>query len=50
MEDLWNVQNSEIDVNDFADIAEYKRYLKRFTQDEEQENRRRLLYGGEKKE
>lgn len=50
MEDLWNVQNSGVDVNDFADIAEYKRYLKRFCQDEEQENRRRLLFGEEKNE
>lgn len=50
MEDLWNVQNSGVDVDDFADNAEYQRYLKRFCHDEEQKNRRRLLFGEKKKE
>lgn len=45
MEDLWCVQNCGIDVNDFADFAEYKRFLDRFNREEETEHRRRLLYG-----
>lgn len=45
MEDLWCVQKSGIDIDDFADMAEYKKFLQRFTQDEEQKHRRRLLYG-----
>jgi len=45
MEDLWCVQGSGIDVNDFADMAEYKRFLKRFCQEEEKKNQRQLLYG-----
>lgn len=49
MEDLWNVQNSGVDVEDFADLAEYKRFLDRFSKDEEQDNRRRLLFGEENK-
>lgn len=49
MEDLWYVQNSGVDVDDFADIAEYKRFLERFSQNEEQDNRRRLLFGEKKK-
>jgi hypothetical protein len=47
MEDLWRVQTSGIDVDDFADIAEYKRFLRRFNSDEEQDNRRRILFGDE---
>ena len=49
MEDLWYVQNSGVDVDDFADNAEYKRFLERFSQNEEQDNRRRLLFGEKKK-
>ena len=45
MEDLWCVQNAGIDVEDFADIVEYKRFLERFSKDEEKQNRRKLLYG-----
>lgn len=45
MEDLWCIQNSGIDVNDFADFAEYKRFLDRFNREEESAHRRRLLYG-----
>ena len=48
MEDLWCVQNSGIDVEDFADFAEYKRFLERFCKDEEEDHRRRLLFGEEK--
>ena len=45
MEDLWCVQNAGIEIEDFADIAEYKRFLERFSEDEEKQNRRKLLYG-----
>ncbi len=45
MEDLWCVQNSGVDIDEFSDIAEYKRFLKRFCDDEEKENKRKLLYG-----
>lgn len=42
MEDLWNVMNSTIEAEDFADMAEYKRYLDRFCKDEETLHQRRL--------
>ena len=45
MEDLWCVQDAGIEVEDFADIVEYKRFLERFNEDEEKQNRRKLLYG-----
>lgn len=45
MEDLWRVQSSGIEMEDVADIAEYRRFLKRFCNDEEDLNRRKLLYG-----
>ena len=44
MEDLWNVQNSTIETEDFADMVEYKRYLDRFCKDEETLHQRSLLY------
>ena len=47
MEDLWCAQNAGIDLEDFADTAEYKRFLERFCNDEEKEHRHRLLYGEE---
>ncbi len=47
MEDLWCVQNSGIEVDDYADAAEYKRFLERFCNDEEQGHRNRLLFGDE---
>ena len=50
MEDLWCMESSGIDIEDFADMAEYKRFLKRFSNDEENKNRRRLLYGETKEE
>jgi hypothetical protein len=43
MEDLWNVQNSTIEAQDFTDMVEYKRYLDRFCKDEETRHQRRLL-------
>lgn len=49
MEDLWKIQNSAIEVEDFANMVEYKRYLDRFMKDEEQRNLRRFLYGDEGK-
>ena len=45
MEDLWRVKNAGVDLKDFADYAEYKRFLKRFSEEEEQVNRRHYLYG-----
>ena len=47
MEDLWRVQDSAIEVEDFADIVIFKRFLDRFCKDEEDNHRRRLLYGNE---
>ncbi len=47
MEDLWCVQGSGVDIDEFADMAEYKRFLERFCKDEEKENRRKLLYRDE---
>ena len=44
MEDLWSVQNSGIEVEDFADLAEYKRFVERFCDEEENGHQRRLLY------
>lgn len=49
MEDLWNIRNSAIEVEDFADMVEYQRYLDRFCKDEETQHQRRLLYGDEDK-
>lgn len=47
MEDLWKVQDSDIEVENFADIVIFKRFLDRFCKDEEDNHRRRLLYGDE---
>ena len=47
MENLWCVQDSAIEVDDYADEAEYKRFLDRFCNDEEQGHRSRLLFGEE---
>ncbi len=47
MEDLWRIQKSGVDIEDLADYVEYRRFLKRFCDDEEQNNRRRYLYGEE---
>ena len=45
MEDLWRVQGSGINVDEIADIAEYRQFLKRFNAEEENDHRRRLLFG-----
>jgi hypothetical protein len=47
MEDLWRVQDSAIEVEAFADIVIFKRFLDRFCKDEDDNHRRRLLYGDE---
>ena len=47
MEDLWRVRDSALEVNDFDDIVEFKRFLNRFCKDEENAHRRRLLFGYE---
>lgn len=44
MEDLWRVQGSGIDVNELADSAQFRRLIARFRVNEEQVNRRKLLY------
>jgi len=44
MENLWCVQDSAIEVDDYADAAEYKRFLERFCDEEEQGLRGRLLF------
>jgi hypothetical protein len=49
MEDLWIVQNSAIEAENFADMVEYKRYLERFNKEEEKRHQSRLLYGVEDK-
>lgn len=48
MEDLWRVLRSGIDLGDFANMAEYKRYLNRFNKEEEYEHRRKLLFANMK--
>lgn len=50
MEDLWCVQSSGIELEEFADNAEYKRFLQRFCNEEEKDNRRRLLFGEDNSE
>ena len=45
MENLWCVQDSAIEVDDYADAAEYKRFLERFSDEEEQRHRSSLLFG-----
>jgi len=44
MEDVWRVLNWGVDRKNFADKAENKRLLQRFTANEETENRRKLLF------
>lgn len=44
MEDLWRVKNSGIDIDSFADMAEYNQYLKRFSENEEQLDQKKLFY------
>jgi hypothetical protein len=45
MEDLWKLRDMSYRLKDVADIAEYDRMLKRFREQEERDNRDRLLYG-----
>ena len=47
MEDLWRVNSSGIDLENFADMAEYKLYLERFRKEEEKQHRDNLLYGND---
>ena len=49
MEDLWVINSSGVDIDEFADVTEYKRFLERFCNDEEKDNQRRLLYGEKNK-
>ncbi|MBW2450825.1 MAG: hypothetical protein JRF07_00550 [Deltaproteobacteria bacterium] len=44
MEDLWYLNSCGVDIDDIADLAEYKKLLERFNIDEERENQRRLLF------
>ncbi len=48
MEDLWRMRKAGVDVEDFADHAEYRQFLRRFCADEEQAHTRQLLYGDER--
>ncbi|MEJ2198443.1 MAG: hypothetical protein P8X54_07745 [Desulfuromonadales bacterium] len=41
------MQDSAIEIEDYADAAEYKRFLERFCDDEEQGHRSRLLLAEE---
>ena len=45
MEDLWRIRSAMLDTDDLADQATYQRFLRRFRCEEEEEHRRRLLYG-----
>jgi hypothetical protein len=45
MEDLWRVKSSAVDMKDLADLAQYRRFLERFWQEETDDNMNRLLYG-----
>jgi hypothetical protein len=45
MEDLWKLRDMSYRLNDVADKAEYDRMLKRFREQEERDNRDKLLYG-----
>ena len=45
MEDLWKLRDMGYRLKDGADKAEYDRMLKRFREQEERDNRDRLLYG-----
>ena len=47
MENLWKEQFSAIGVEAFANIVDFKRFLARFCKEEENNHRRRLLYGEE---
>jgi len=48
MEDLWRMQKMQYQLADWADRAEYARLLRRFRQEEEQNNRSQLLFAGER--
>lgn len=45
MEDLWKLNNLDYRIDTVADRAEYNRMIKRFREEEERENRKRLLFG-----
>ena len=45
MEDLWRTIGAGVDIEDFADMVEYRRFLKRFHDEEVKNNSRNLLYG-----
>jgi hypothetical protein len=47
MEDLWRMQNIQYQLSDWADRAEYAKLVRRFQQEEEENNRERLLFAGE---
>ena len=47
MENLWKEHYSAIGVEDFANTVVFKRFLERFCKEEENNHRRRLLYGEE---
>ena len=44
MVDQWYLKRSGVAIEDVAAMAEYKKLLERFNNDEERENQRRLLF------
>jgi hypothetical protein len=46
MEDLWRVKKAAVDMKDLADLAEYHRFLDRFEDEEADDHKGNLLYGG----
>lgn len=47
MEDLWKVSKLDYRIGAVAERAEYERMVRRFREEEERDNRNRLLYGDE---
>jgi hypothetical protein len=45
MEDLWKLKKIGYRLNDMTDRAEYDHMLKRFRDEEKNENMKNLLYG-----
>jgi len=50
MEDLWKVKALDWGLPDMADMAEYKRLVKRYHNEEQQENMRHLMFPESEKE
>lgn len=48
MEDLWRLRSAVIDREELADQATYYRLLREFRAQEQDDHRRRLLYGDDR--